>query len=443
MTFKEIVCGKAAVLYTIPKDNLKTDYLSVVFTFPPIRGKTAEYALIPALLACGSEKYPTHGDFSRQLDTLYNAGIGCRTGKSGERYQIVFQLRCLETQCVPGGEDLFSETVAVFADMLLHPALENGVFRTTYVEREKKNLCDAIRSDINNKAGYALKRLDCEMFREETYGIPVRGTLEEASAITPTALYDTYRDMLAHAPVTCHYVGKLSAESVAEKLRPLFAELDALRCAPYYAPETEVVRQAQHPVRVIREEQPTRQSRLCIGYRTGAVLADGDYYKFALFNELLGGSASSKLFLDVREVRGLCYDISSFPEGQKGILYISCGISADAYDEAKAAIDAQIAAIRDGDISDAEFSAAKKSLCAGYREIEDGASSLAAWYANRRQAGIDTSPAETAAQVMTCTKEDVAACAARLTEDTVFFMCGTQSGDADGEEDTEADEYGD
>ena len=168
------------------------------------------------------------------------------------------------------------------------------------------------------------------------------------------------------------------------------------------------------------------------------MLSDGDFYRFALFNELLGGSASSKLFLEVRERRGLCYDCASYPEAQKGILYISCGIAADAKEEAEEAIAAQIRAIRDGDVTDEELLAAKKSLVSGYREIEDSAAAIAVWYENRRAAGIGTSPEETALQVNSCTKEELARCADSLTQDTLYFLRGTCV-DGDGEEDWDDD----
>ncbi|MBR5870494.1 MAG: insulinase family protein, partial [Clostridia bacterium] len=138
------------------------------------------------------------------------------------------------------------------------------------------------------------------------------------------------------------------------------------------------------------------------------------------------------------ENRGLCYDCASYPEAQKGILYISCGIAADAKDEAEEAIAQQIAAIRDGDITDEEFHAAQKSLVSGYREIEDSAPAIAVWYENRRAAGIETSPEETAAQVMTCTREDLARCAEGLTQDTLYFLQGTCT-DGDDEEDYDDD----
>ncbi len=440
MNLTELHPGVAAQLYMLPKEGLKTDCLIVSFSLPMDRAYAASRTLLPAILACGSVQYPTRAALAQKTDTLYNAGISCRTGRCGEHCLVTFSLRCLERRCVPGGEDLFAELVSVFRDMLLHPVTENGTFRADFVEREKKNLADSIRADINNKAGYAMKRLDAEMFSHEPYGIPPRGTLEDVAAVTPENIWNVYMDMLAHAPLVSYYVGKRTASEVLDALQPLFAELDAKRCTPYYEPQTQVIRRAEHPPRRVEEQASVRQSRLCIGYRSARILSDGDFYKFALFNELLGGSASSLLFLDVREERGLCYDIASFPEAQKGILYIHCGISAEDEVEAKAAIDAQIAAIARADISDAAFEAAKKSLVSGYREIEDSASAIAAWYANRRIAGIATSPGETAMQVLSCTKEDVAICARDMTEDTVFFLRGTA---LDGEEDAnEADDDG-
>ena len=123
----------------------------------------------------------------------------------------------------------------------------------------------------------------------------------------------------------------------------------------------------------------------------------------------------------MRERRGLCYDCASYPEAQKGVLYISCGIAADARVEAENAIAAL----------------SSMSLVSGYREIEDSAAAIAVWYENRRAAGIDTSPQETAEQVLSCTREALADCAAALTQDTLYFLRGTC---ADGGEEEDYDD---
>ena len=443
MKHKTCLLCPGAQLHVIPKDTFKTDFIMFSFTLPLARETAAEYALLPAVLCRGSAAYPTLEALACRLDTLYNAGIAGRAHKRGDAQVVTFQLRCLEQDVVPPEDEnegpLLSSLLDTFCELLFAPLTENGAFLPSYVDGEKKNLCEAIRAKINNKASYALGRLDEEMFADECYGISARGTEESVAAVTPQSLYRCYLHMLASAPLSVTYVGRLSAEAAADALSRFSSQLSAYRrdTVSFAVPQTHIVRAAEHAVRRVEESMDIRQSRLCIGYRTGKVLSDGDFYRFALFNELLGGSASSKLFMEVRERRGLCYDCASYPEAQKGILYISCGIASDTKEEVEDAIAAQICAIRDGDITDEEFHAAKKSLVSGYREIEDSAAAIAVWYDNRRAAGIDTSPGETAEQVMNCTKEEIAQCAHALTQDTLYFLCGTCT---DGEDEEDCDD---
>lgn len=439
MNYETSTLCHGAELHVIPRDTFKTDFIMITFTLPLEEESAAHYALLPSVLCRGSEQYPTLDALAVRLDTLYNAGIAGRAHKRGDMQAVTFQLRCLAQDVIPPEDDnegpILISLLDTFCSLLFAPLTEDGAFLPAYVDGEKKNLCEAIRAKINNKASWALSRLDEEMFAGERYGISSRGTEETVSRVTPQSLYEKYLVMLAHAPVSVTYVGKMETEEVKQALAAFAGQLASHRraCGQLYCSETEVLRRAQHPMRKIEESMEIRQSRLCIGYRTGHVLSDGDFYRFALFSELLGGSASSKLFMEVRERRNLCYDCGCYPEAHKGILYISCGISADAFDEAEAAIEAQIEAIRDGDVTEEEFHAAKKSLISGYREIEDSAAAIAVWYENRRAAGIDTSPEETAAQVMHCSIQDTARCAASLTSDTLYFLRGLGTDDNDEE----------
>ena len=440
MGFTEHTLCPGASLYVIPKDTFLTDYLSVTFTLPLDASTASAYALLPSVLCRGCEAYPTQDALAVRLDTLYNAGLAGRCGKSGEAQLVVFRLHCLEQDAVPPEDEnegpLFSSLIETFCDVLFHPRTERGVFLSSYTEGEKKNLAEAIRAQSNNKAVLAMHRLEQIMFADEVFSVPARGTLESAAAVTPEALWQAYTDMLRHAPVSVTYVGRQMPEQVRAALSGFVSALGRYRSAEdtFRSPQTQVIRRARQPVREVCEHMDVRQSRLCIGYRSAAVLADRDFYKFALFCELLGGSASSLLFLEVRERMGLCYDCSAFPDGQKGTMFITCGISADRLEAAREAIRAQIDVIRHGKVPPEVLEAARKSLISAYREIEDSAAALGAWYENRRAAGIETSPEQTVEQVLGVTARDLARCADALTEDTVYFLCGTGT-DMDLEED--------
>ena len=164
MKLSEQTLCHGVTLHVIPKDTFKTDYLSLTFTLPLTRETAPLYTLLPAVLCRGCETYPTLDALAVRLDTLYNAGLSGRSGKSGETQMIVFRLRCLEEDVVPPEDEnegpLFSSLLDTFCDVLFRPLTENGVFSAAYVEGEKKNLCEAIRAQVNNKAVHAMHRLE-------------------------------------------------------------------------------------------------------------------------------------------------------------------------------------------------------------------------------------------------------------------------------------------
>ena len=188
---------------------------------------------------------------------------------------------------------------------------------------------------------------------------------------------------------------------------------------------TEIRRSALGEVKTVIEEQSVAQGKLTIGLRSGYALGDSDYHIFSLLNSLLGSSPTSKLFMNVREKMSLCYYCSSRPNALKGIMTIASGIEVDNFEKAKDVILAQIDALKAGDISDFEIESAKKSLINAYTELTDSPSGLVSWYLTRSFAGLSDTPEETAEKILSVTKEELIASAARLSLDTVYFLKGT------------------
>ncbi len=62
------------------------------------------------------------------------------------------------------------------------------------------------------------------------------------------------------------------------------------------------------------------------------------YNAAVLLDTILGGYAESRLFKEIREKEGLCYDVSSSYDYYKGVLTISSGVDLKQKDRALAAI---------------------------------------------------------------------------------------------------------
>ncbi len=414
--------GEGIFFNMVPSDSFKSRELTVNFIVPLARDTAAPDALLPAVLLRGTRTYPNLSAIQRRLASLYDAHLSGHTGKRGEAQVITFSASVLNADCIPDGTDAFGELLKVFEEALFEPVTENGCFIADYVESEKRNLTDAIRAKINNKNAYAVSRCFEEMCAGEKYGVPDTGRIEDVEGITPEALYHRYLTVLKTAAVEIFYVGNGRPEQIVPRLREMFRGRP--RGAVVSSP-TEVIRTPMADVRIVTEEQPVRQGKLTLGFRTGSVLSDGDYFIFSLFSELYGGSPSSKLFMNVREKLSLCYYCRCISEAQKGLMLVASGIEVDKKDETIREILAQLEAIRRGEISQEEMDAAKKSLVNGYRELRDSASALGNWYLNRLLSGISTTPEETADQVMSVTKEQVVDAARRLKLDTIYFLKGT------------------
>jgi len=69
-------------------------------------------------------------------------------------------------------------------------------------------------------------------------------------------------------------------------------------------------------VRLARDKD-TEQIHICLGY-PGKALGDDDAYPVAVFNNLLGGGMSSRLFQKIREELGMAYSIYTYPGAYPG-----------------------------------------------------------------------------------------------------------------------------
>ncbi len=417
-------------LNVIETEKFKTNFISAEF-FIPLRAETAaKAALLPSVLLRGTEKYPDMAALNKMFDYLYGSHISPRNYKLGETHVIGFSSYVLADKYALEPTPVLSQLLGVLEEVIFNPVTDGGVFSADYVETEKRNLCDRIKSQINNKNYYAVKRCRDEMCRGEAYAVSELGEVDDVMAITPESLYEFYKWLITSTRVELYFVGSTDTAALTSQLQDMFG-----RCANTTAPEllTQVIRSAEKSKEVI-EDQPVKQGKLSLGFRTGCTLSDRDYHVFAMFRELYGGSPSSKLFMNVRERLSLCYYCSAIAEAHKGIMIVSSGIEVSNKQKAQDEILRQLELTKAGEITEAELVAARNSLINGYRELYDDANSLKSWYTSRMLAGRDDSPEDAAAALQTVTAADIAEMAKRVTLDTVYFLNGTLKPDEGSDE---------
>lgn len=429
----EIHNGKIR-LHSLQTDRFKMSRFSMNFIIKSDRYLTPLYKLMLSVMMRGSEKYPTITEINKALDEHYGTSVSYRQTRVGDK--AVFKLSCkLLNQKYVFVEDktnILDGVLEILSDILMHPRKDgDGFLLSSYVESEKKIAVDAINAKINDPKAYASEMCAKHMFEGSKYEIHGEDTGLIAS-FTPAELTEYIQRFFDEAQVECYYIGDETHERIASLIERIFRFTVGKKTDMSYA-ESAFESNREEP-RYVEEEKDVSQGRLVLGYRCGTVLSDGDYYAMALFNEIFGGGSVSKLFMNVREKKSLCYYCYSSLHSATGTIYVGCGIDPMKKDDAIREIGTQLDAMKRGDFSDEEIETARRTLISGIRQINDSPSSIEAFMFRRLLSGLSETSEEACERITSVTRKDVIEAAQKVVLDTVYFLNGTNADGEDGED---------
>ena len=408
-------------LRCFPDSRFKQGTLSLQIVRPMAESENALNALLPAVLLRGTAHHPDLRAITHRLDDLYGAAVGAVVRRVGDYQTTGLSCGFMEDRFALEGDTVLAPMLEFLGQLLLEPALENGVFRADYLESEKRNLILSIEAQRNDKRIYANARLNKLMCKADSFGIPRLGTVRQVEAITAETLYAHYRKILRESPMELFYIGSADPQAVADLLRPILSGF----------PRDPITLPAQTPFRdggtgEHTEQMEVAQGKLCMGFITPVTLRDPGFVAMQVFNTLFGSGMTNKLFMQVREKMSLCYDIGSGYHGSKGILTVSAGIDCNQKDLVQAEVLRQLADCQTGSITDEELRSAKESLISQLRATHDSPAAIEGYYATATLSGLQLTPDTYRQAVETITREDVMAAAQRLSLHTVFFLKGVQ-----------------
>ena len=411
-----------AVSYcTITADGFKTACASLNFTIP-LGEKASLFALIPNVLTRSSEKYPDLTAIEKKLALLYGAEIAVDVGKAGEHQNLKIEISCIDDRFAIDGESISDECCEMLFELVFNPDVSNGAFSESIVESEKRLLCERLAAEKSDKRVYAKNRCEEIMFADEIYGINRLGTVEQIEAVTPESLYEAYKELLKTALITmCVSGGKFSkAEKMFED------KMQAISREPVSG-ETLFVESADD-VQYEKEQEDVKQGKLVMGFRMGMKNEDDNYSARRIMVDIFGGSPHSKLFTVVREKMSLCYYCSARMIRNKGVMFVQSGIESYNEEKAKEAILAQLEDIKNGNFSDEDLQASKRSLEDGFKTVTDSPEALDSWFMSQAISGKYLYPEDYIEGFNKVTREDVISVAKDVTLDTVFMLEGTAEG---------------
>jgi len=408
----------------VPTDKFKTSMLSVSFIVPLNPQTATAYALIGEVLNRGSRLHPDIESLSAATDDLYGMSLSTRVKQKGESQCLGFASSFLDDRFTLDGHSILEAAAKLIAEVLLDPLTENGVFCSEYVTSEGLNQADLIRSQVNDKRGWSIHRVTELMCEGEAYALDKYGVAEEAETMSAETLWTHYNELLETARIVFYYSGSASLERVERIIREVFAPIVAPRSVKT---DCEIISSPKGDVRSHKERFDVTQGKLALGFRTGGITANSeDYPALMVCNALYGGTATSKLFMNVRERLSLCYFASSMLDKLKGLMVVSCGVDFSNFDVAREEILAQLNEMKTGNFSEEELNIGRQALISSLSTMQDSHGRTEDFWVTQQTAGVVRSPDELIHEIEKVTKDQVISVANKLCLDTIYYLTGKE-----------------
>lgn len=416
MEFVRKIINQGVILNYGITDRFKSRYLSVDFILPLTAENATGMSLLAGVMSRGCKAFPRMDMISRYLAKNYGASLSINAGKAGEMEIFTVSTNFLNDECAIDGEPIYSNMISFLEELIFSPLIAEKEFHSDIVDQEKKNLSDKMAALFNDKRQFSLERCKALMCADEPFGINEMGDEETLKTFDGKKLYAFYEKMISEALAVISSVGK------QKDLNDTFVR----RLCGRNEFDIQAACKTVDEIKEIVEPMNLNQSKLNLGFRLGEN-ARKNGAACRLFNVLYGGSANSKLFLNVRERLSLCYYCSSTIDRFKNVMFVSSGIECDKYQQARDEIEAQLKAIACGDFSDEEFNNAKAYLIDSIRGANDSKSAIAAAMVSRTLRGEQKSTEQEINEIAAVSREDVISIAQETMLDTVYFLKGVQT----------------
>ena len=295
--------------------------------------------------------------------------------------------------------ECLDEAIDILSDMYLRATIPADEFA-----REKQVVIEEIKMYADEPDSVALENLQRNLFPASPLGAPVAGSAASLAPMTPAVLRRYVKTHYRPDNTIAVLVGAFDPDKALQTLEAKLGRFARKAAASAAAEEDHgtVVPTAS----VTRE---INQAQLALGYRTFG-LRDPRKYAATVLDAVLGRGMSSRLFQEVREKRGLSYDISSRLHlfADAGMFTVTAGLDASKADAARATIDRELARITTTRVGAEELRRTKEFLIGNFRLSHEKMTSKLFFYGQTMLAfGRLVSPTEQITGIRAVTATDV------------------------------------
>ena len=357
----------------------------------------------------GSEKWPTAGAVSEAIE-----GVGGIMNASTDREVTVFWCKVARPH--------FRTAFDVLLDMLINPLLD-----PEEVEKEREIIQEELRMTYDNPSYRVDLMIDEALWPDQAMGRDVGGTPDTVAAIDQATIREYMVRQYNPANTVVAVAGNITHEEVVDLLEEATGNWK-----PQTALEWEPVSRNGASGPLVRiERRRSDQSHMCLAL-PGLSLNDPDRYALSLLNVILGDGMSSRLFMNLREVNSLAYDVSSSINHFRdcGSMVVYCGVEPRKTNDAVRAVMHELDGMRE-EVEERELHKAREYATGRLLLRMEDSRAVASWMGSQELLQEQLcSVEEILEKLKAVTPADISALATRLfqQEDLRLALVGPQGG---------------
>ncbi len=426
MDYKRQEIKQGITVHNINTDKFKTNIVAIFLTTPMSREFVTFNSVISSILRRGTKNMPTQEEISKELEEMYGANFNNGIDKLGDNHTLKFYMESINDEYLPqGNENLLKQSIQKLSEIVFNPILENNVFKQEYLDQEKQAMTQRINAKIDNKALYASHRcVEC-MYKDDPAALYKYGYVEDIEKINSENLYNHYKELIDNCKIDIFISGK----NELEKSIKMLSEDENIKKLKPRKPDyiiNDIMVKEEPKEQTVEEIQNVNQGKIVIGcdilFDEEDLKDENLRYEALLYNNLLGGSANSKLFQNVREKASLAYTASSNYVRFKSNIYIKAGIEIQNYEKAIKIIKEQLESMRNGEFTEEEIENEKKAIISGIDLIDDEQDASIVYFYGQEISNNHVELEDYKQRIKNVTKDQIVNIAKKIKINTIYFL---------------------
>ena len=236
--------------------------------------------------------------------------------------------------------------------------IRNSLFAAEEVEKERQVILQEIGRLMDVPDSWVHVLMAELIWPDHPVGWEIVGTKESVSGIQQQHLLDYVAHTYTPQNTVISVAGNFDSQKLLEQLELALGDWE-----PGPTPSCLPAGAAPEGCRLRVEFKETEQAHLCLGLR-GLAVDHPDYFKLRVLNTILGEGMSSRLFLEIREKRGLAYSVGSYTSflTDTGAIVLYGGVPPDKAEAAVSAMIDQLDLLRTSIVPEGELNKAREFL---------------------------------------------------------------------------------